>query len=143
MDTAKGFPLCRTAQKYYKRIGAKTQVLPASLVSTAEVMKLAGAHHITVSPPLLDQLASLPASSSFSGDATSAPPVLWMDEDDPDAEVDLKRDWAAVVGSEQAWRTAFTLRQSGAAETKLVQAINIFARMQDSLEELAKKPMIR
>jgi transaldolase len=34
-----------------------TQVLPASLTSTEEIMELAGVHHITIAPGLLRELA--------------------------------------------------------------------------------------
>ena len=45
-------------------------MLPASLTSIQEVMKLAGAHHITVSPPLLIKLAETPANP-WEGDTGS------------------------------------------------------------------------
>ena len=41
----------------------KTKVLAASFTSTDDVMKLAGIHHVTLPPHLLEQLDSLPAST--------------------------------------------------------------------------------
>lgn len=57
VDENKLFDLCVSIQEYYKMIGSKTQVLPASLTSTEDVFRLAGAHHITIAPGLLAQLA--------------------------------------------------------------------------------------
>lgn len=41
----------------------KTKVLAASFTSIDDVMKLAGIHHVTLPPHLLEQLKSLPAST--------------------------------------------------------------------------------
>ena len=42
-------------------------------------------------------------------------------------------------GDEARWRMAFTRAEGGKCETKLVQALNIFADVQDRLEELVRK----
>ncbi|PNH29837.1 hypothetical protein VD0002_g6882 [Verticillium dahliae] len=63
VDQNKAFDFTRQAQHHYAETSARTQVLAASLTSTAEVLQLAGIHHITVSPPLLRGLSdsSLPS----------------------------------------------------------------------------------
>ncbi|KAI1262764.1 transaldolase [Xylariaceae sp. FL1019] len=129
VDEHKAFGFCGSAQRYYRHIGSKTQVLPASLTSIQEVMKLAGAHHITVSPPLLKQLAETPADpwegdigSVFKGNVEAAFP-----------------DFSAIVDDESSWRLAFTRHQSGTAEGKIIQAVNIFSDKQDGLEDLARR----
>lgn len=133
VDQDKGFTLTRSAQRYHKGIGSKTQVLPASLVSTAEVMKLSGVDHITVSPPLLAELASTPGRSAS---AIVDTPVPWFQGEDLDEDAD--HDYASVVNHEAAYRIAFTRSKGGANEKKLTDAINIFADMQDKLEDIAR-----
>jgi hypothetical protein len=50
-----------------------------------------------------------------------------------------KKRLEAVVRDESLWRMAFTRADGGASETKLVQAINIFADVQDQLEEMVRR----
>ena len=57
MDEKKLLPLCIAIQQYYESVNAPTKVLPASLTSTEEIFRLAGVHHLTISPHLLAQLA--------------------------------------------------------------------------------------
>lgn len=103
----------------------------------AEVMRLAGAHHITVPPTLLEQLAATPAhtwtSSADTGDAFRAPAAAnetWADYGDGGA---------ALVEDEGAWRLAFARRAGGKNEAKLTEAINIFCEKQEGLEALARE----
>jgi transaldolase len=63
-DVNKAQKLCLEAQRYYESYGYKTQVLPASLTSTQEIMELAGVHHITISPGLLSLLVAQHASEN-------------------------------------------------------------------------------
>lgn len=58
VDEMPGFDVCVAAQRYFRELGYKTKCLPASLVSTEEVLRLAGADHITVAPGLLRELAA-------------------------------------------------------------------------------------
>lgn len=86
-------------------------------------MLLAGVHLITVSPPLLAELAATTAldlkrPSSF------------------DAELRFNPD--SVPRDEAGWRMALTRSKAGRNEGKLIQAINIFADVQDQLESLAR-----
>lgn len=104
--------------------------MPASLTSTKEVMALVGSHNITVSPPLLLELASTLATS-YSWDASS------VEEAGKEEEVDV--DFDSIVHDESTWRLAFTRREGGLAEGKLIQAINIFCEKQEALEELARR----
>ena len=133
-DANKAFAFCGEAQRYYELCGFKTRVLPASLTSAEEVMQLAGVHHITVSPPLLAELAATPAegwkSSDVVGQTLRATPIP------PASAGDL---YDSIVRDEAAWRLAFTRSSNGGSEGKIIQAINIFLRMQDDLENMARQ----
>ncbi|KAK7913894.1 hypothetical protein PG985_011597 [Apiospora marii] len=125
VDENKAFAFCGAAQRYYEKTGSRTQVLPASLTSIQEVMTLAGAHHITVSPPLLKKLAETPANP-WEGDTGS---VFQKSESS-------FADYSTSVEDEGAWRLAFTRSAEGKSEGKIIQAINIFCERQEKLEEL-------
>lgn len=129
VDQNKAFAFCGVAQHYYRKIGARTQVLPASLTSINEVLVLAGVDHITVSPPLLTQLSET-RCDDYEGDIGS---VLKAAENTAD------EDYKAILQDESAWRLAFTRSGRGTSEGKIIQAINIFYEMQVSLEALIKK----
>lgn len=116
----------------YSRLNSKTLVMPASLTSVEECLKVSGAHHITISPPLLASLASTPAS------ATSSTTPHFFDEvveNENKADAELLE---AVTG-EQTYRIRYTRCKNGAAEKKLVDAINIFADFQDKIEEVVER----
>ena len=88
----------------------KTRVLPASLTSTAEIMELAGVHHITIAPALLLQLATTPASSRTAKslfDQTENATNVWKG--------------SPFVDDEAGYRIAFTRSGSGEGERKLSQ----------------------
>lgn len=130
VDNDKGFALTRSCQSLYSRLNSKTLVMPASLTSVEECLKVSGAHHITISPPLLAALASTPASTT--------PTPLFFDEvvegeETGDAEL------LDAVSREQSYRIRYTRLKNGAAEKKLVDAINIFADCQDATEELVRR----
>ncbi|KAK8850951.1 transaldolase [Apiospora arundinis] len=127
VDQNKAFGFCGAAQRYYEKTGSRTQVLPASLTSIQEVMMLAGAHHITVSPTLLKKLSETPANP-WEGDTGSVFQKKTGDES--------FADYSAIVKDESAWRLAFTRSANGQSEGKIIQAINIFCEKQEKLEEL-------
>ncbi|KAI2622343.1 transaldolase [Hypoxylon sp. NC1633] len=129
VDEDKAFDFCRSAQRYLDKLGSKTQVIPASLTSIQEIMKLAGAHHITVAPHLLTELADTPAKS-WSGEIGS------VFKGQTEAGI---VDYGDIAEDESAWRLAFTRSQEGKAEAKNIQAINIFCNKQDGLERLAQQ----
>lgn len=131
VDEYKAFPFCGVVQQYYKSIQARTQVLPASLTSIDEVLMLAGVDHITVSPPLLAELAATPADS-YKGQIGA---VLKAAEGQ---EIPPAKLYEAVLEDESAWRLAFTRSERGKSEGKIIQAVNIFSEMQDGLEALVK-----
>ncbi|WVR09468.1 hypothetical protein IAU60_006535 [Kwoniella sp. DSM 27419] len=135
VDNDKGFDLCRAAQQYYTKIDASTQVLPASLISIAEVMKLAGVHHITVSPPLLAELASTSGALASATTDTIAPSFKVNSEE---GSFDTKA-LNELVKDESRWRMAYTRSKNGENDRKLSSAINIFANMQDGMEELVEQ----
>lgn len=108
MDPQKLLPLCVSAQNYYEAIGVRTQVLPASLTSTDEIFALAGAHHITIAPGLLQQL-SLPVSSPL--------PASLFDSELPSPSPKM----IPYVNDEAGYRIAFSRSENGAGEKKLIQ----------------------
>jgi transaldolase len=97
------------AYRYYKKHGIKTQVLPASLTSIDEIMKLKGVDHITISEGLLRQLIEGTADQ-------------WQEkslfEEEVDGEVGELMKWG---DDEKGWRMAFTRSGNGEGERKLSQ----------------------
>ncbi|CAD0087480.1 unnamed protein product, partial [Aureobasidium vineae] len=126
IDNDKGFALTRACQNFYERIGSKTLVMPASLTSVDECLQVAGAHHITISPPLLAALAATPFSA--------APSIF--DETDTAAEAINDAQLLETVKDEASYRIRYTRLKNGIQEKKLVDAVNIFADCQDKTEEL-------
>ncbi|KAL2220180.1 transaldolase [Thermoascus aurantiacus ATCC 26904] len=127
-DPNKLGPLCVAIQRYYTSIQAKTQVLPASLTSTDEILSLAGVHHITIGPGLLEQLSKLDSSTTTVKSLFDEEPSVPV----PDSKISYLNDPAT-------YRIVFTRDLGGASEEKLTQAINIFCDMQDKLEDLIKQ----
>jgi transaldolase len=130
----KGFALTRSCQNFYTRNNYKTLVMPASLTSVEECLKVSGAHHITISPPLLAALAATPAPAASSTDAP-----LFFDELTNGAEVEGDAALMELVKDEAKYRIMYTRLKNGAAEKKIVDAINIFADCQDATEELIRR----
>lgn len=118
-------------QRYYESRSLKTRVMPASLTSVEEVMQLAGAHHITVPPNLLTELAITPGEG-WKGKDTIGRALK-------EASVPSEKAYETIVGDEAAWRLAFTRSAEGRNEGKIIQAINIFSDVQDRLEEMVRK----
>ncbi|KAI9739520.1 MAG: hypothetical protein M1834_006236 [Cirrosporium novae-zelandiae] len=130
-DLNKALPLCIQAQRYYKMHNLKTQVLPASLTHINEILSLAGVDHITISPPLLRELADtkLPASEAAAKSLLDGVNKL------PEEKVPLM----SFVNDEAGFRTAYTRDNYGANEVKIIQAINIFCDMQIKTEMMVKQ----
>lgn len=78
VDEHKLLPLCLAIQQYYESINTSTQVLPASLKSTEEIFSIAGVHHITIPPDLLEQLRQPPSGipKSLLDDTVPTAPVM-------------------------------------------------------------------
>lgn len=100
-DSDKGFAFCFQAQDYFESQGSKTKVLAASLTSIEEVMQLAGVHHITISPPLLAELAATTADG-------------WKNQGVLGRELNHASE--AIPLDESAWRMAFTRSKAGKNE---------------------------
>ncbi|KAF5608186.1 transaldolase [Fusarium subglutinans] len=132
VDENKAFEFCREAQAYYINHSFRTQLLAASLTSVDEVMQLAGIQHVTISPNLLNGLASTQLSTwnGKLGEYFAQGPTNKSWE---------TKDYNALVRDESSWRMAFTRSGFGTSEGKIIQAINYFADFQDKLEELVKQ----
>lgn len=96
------------------------------------MLVLAGVDHITVSPPLLAELAATPAQG-YEGSIGSALKAA------ENLRVDGKDRYEVLLRDESAWRLAFTRSEAGRSEGKIIQAINIFSEMQEDLEAMVVK----
>lgn len=78
-------------------------------------MKLSGVHHITLSPPLLAELANTDARllSPVQGG-----PVAFFDEEE---NVPDNTSYDAIINDEAAYRIAYARSKAGANEAKLTQ----------------------
>ncbi|KAI1751948.1 transaldolase [Xylaria castorea] len=128
VDESRAFHICDLSQRFYKKHGQRTQVIVASLISIDEVMMLAGADHITVSPSLLHELSKTPADS-WKGAVGSVFKTEYSEARDADG---------ASVEDEKAWRLAFSRDQGGKNEARLNDAIKLFGQKQDALEDLVR-----
>ncbi|KAI0544035.1 transaldolase [Xylaria curta] len=126
VDENKAFHICDLSQRFYKKHGQRTQVIVASLISIDEIMMLAGADHITVSPSLLHELSKTPADS-WKGAVGS----VFKTEYSEAQEVD---DFGPE--DEKTWRLAFGRDEGGKSEARLNDAIKLFSQKQDALEDL-------
>lgn len=97
-------------------------------------MRLAGAHHITVSPSLLAELAATPAQGWDGADVVGR--TL---KEAPVPPASAGKLYDDIVRDEATWRLAFTRSSAGRNEEKIIQAINIFSDMQDQLEGMVSR----
>ncbi|KAK4197387.1 putative transaldolase [Triangularia verruculosa] len=134
--------LCGLIQEYFSRLGAqrgrpvKTEVMAASFTNVEEVMQLAGIRNVTVSPGLLEQLAGTRAEGWTGATVGMVERFAGGLEDEGRAR-GLER--LVMEGDEAGWRMAFTRCEEGRAEGKLIQALNIFADVQERLEEVVRR----
>lgn len=121
-DPTPEFDLCVSAQKYFELHHMNTKVLAASFSSIDDVMKLAGIHHVTLPPHLLEQLANLPGSapkpeSMFQSAPTNPPAVSVM----------------------FLYHQEYFQQATERGNQKLSEAIDIFCDMQSKLETLIER----
>ncbi|KAA1476575.1 aldolase [Dentipellis sp. KUC8613] len=138
-DTASEHPMAQVIRdivRVYKANGTKTLVMPASIVTAAEVEALVSLHpnHLTLSGGVLDKLAALPAPAA-SGPNDPEPPHASADGPPPSAE---PTSYLANDGAK--------LREALAADAestrKLLDALKIFGEMEDKLREVVKKELL-
>lgn len=106
---------------YYKKRGIKTEVMGASFRNTGEIIELAGCDLLTISPELLEQLATMQDDLQPKLRATDAERLS-------PADVDT---------SEASFR--WLLNEDAMATEKLAQGIRVFAADLAKLEEKVKK----
>jgi transaldolase len=119
-ETDPGVLSVRAIYAYYKTYGVKTVVMGASFRNVGEIEALAGCDRLTISPQLLDDLASDqgPLARKMSPDAPgSAPARVAMDEK----------------------RFRWMLNEDAMATEKLAEGIRIFARDLAALREMVGK----
>ncbi|OJD29317.1 transaldolase [Diplodia corticola] len=131
-DPSPNLALCVASQRYFLAHSYSTQVLPASLTSAAECMKLAGVQHITIAPALLRELAATQAG------ATSPAAQAHSLFDDPSLAHAPVPPKLSYLNDEAGYRAAITQANKGKEEEKLTYAINTFCDMQLALEKAMK-----
>lgn len=103
---------------FYKQHGVPTVVMGASFRNTGQILALAGCDRLTISPDLLDELASMdvdvPAALTFDGEVKPLPAAMTEDE------------FRAAVAADPM------------ASEKLKEGIDKFAADQVKLEELIR-----
>ena len=111
-DTDSILDVCVKAQRYYEQHSYDTKVKAASLLTTEEVVQLAGVASITIPPPILEDLSKLEEPV-----ARLAERSLFVDE--PEDKDSMER--VSFVDDEEKFRTAFSKRGNGKAESNTVQ----------------------
>ncbi|GAB1317756.1 Transaldolase [Madurella fahalii] len=142
-DTRPALLLCGAAQRYMESKGKRTQVVAASLTSIEQVLRLAGAvRHITVSAPLLEELAAIDLAGWKGGELIGqvGKSTAGLGGGAGGTELGAESwDKLEQVGREQTrWRMAVTMSEAE-CERKQLQAIVIFVEMQEKLEEMVRK----
>lgn len=115
MDLEPDLQLSVDVQRYYERHSLSTRVLNASFTSIQECMSLAGAHHVTLAPSLLRELAQTNAGDDV---ATAFPSVF------DDTTILISPEHAPAfnfLDDEAAYRMAVTRNKQGASEFKMIQ----------------------
>jgi len=119
---------------YESQGNKKTKVMPASLTSVSDVMRLTGLDYITLAPKLLEELVATPVEG-WQGQVGS---VIKSASEVPSSHVPIKG-MEASLRDESLWRLSFMRSDGGKAEAKMLQALNIFCDFQDMLEELVTR----
>jgi len=144
-DTAKEHPMStiiRSIVTVFKSIGSKTLVMPASIVTSAEVVALASLHpdHLTLSGAVLDQLASGTAPQDEPKPHHADIPL-----DVPPAEAHSTQD-AAIHETNFLVNSGGALGDALAAESettrKLTDALKIFGEMEQKTLDLIRQRLL-
>ncbi|KII84682.1 hypothetical protein PLICRDRAFT_46081 [Plicaturopsis crispa FD-325 SS-3] len=133
-NTAEEHPMATVIHnivQVFKKLGSKTLVMPASIVTAAEVIGLASLHpdHLTLAGGVVDQLSALPPVPPSSLETPAS-----LSSTTYDATV-LSTDYLA--GGADALRKA--LAADAEATRKLADALKIFGEKEDLTKELIKK----
>ncbi len=120
-ETDPGVLSLKEIYAYCKAYGAKTIVMGASFRNKAQIEAMAGCDSLTISPPLLEELAkdsgSLPRQLDPESAAAQAPAQMFLDE--------------------KSFR--FVLNEDAMATEKLAEGIRIFSRDMQALRELVSQ----
>ncbi|KAL4967721.1 uncharacterized protein BDV14DRAFT_197731 [Aspergillus stella-maris] len=128
---------CADIQRSFEDPPTRTKVIVSSLTSTKEVFALAGAHHITIPPELLQKLSvpgSTPETTSlFDAKPTIADEIMLIAKR---KQVRYQPVRTVYAKDEAKYRAAFGQADGGAGVIKLTQAIGLFRKMQGELIRL-------
>jgi transaldolase len=152
IDPAPNFEISVLSQRFYNRHSIPTRVLPASLTSIQDCLKLAGADYITISPPLLHELAATTPAPSQDLQVPSLFDTL-PDHSKASSAENAVEDLTTIVirssGSdwipfdwrrnEAVWREAMLASANGQHEEKLREAIGLFCGFQKRIELLVER----
>ena len=106
--------LCVSIQRFYQQHSLSTKVLAAALTSPTEAMALAGVHHMTIAPFLLQELSQTKLSD-FDTKGLSL-----FDKTETSTE-NIPHSLIAFSNDEAAFRLALSRNSNGANECKLIQ----------------------
>ncbi|THH19656.1 hypothetical protein EW146_g1563 [Bondarzewia mesenterica] len=151
-DTAKEHPMSLVIAdivKAYKHMDTKTLIMPASIVTAAEVLALTSLNpdHLTLSGAVLDQLAAVPASLSPSTASAHEPKLEhpFVDLPTPPANSLMTSETPALEDADYLASGASKLRDALVADKestrKLADALKIFGEMEDKLKELVRSEL--
>lgn len=123
-DNDPGVRSVRQIYDYYKKFGYQTEVMGASFRSTAQILSLAGCDLLTISPELLEQLASTqgPVERKLSVDEAQAGNVARLAVDEASFRWHLNEDAMATE------KLAEGIRQFAADAVRLETLIGELAR---------------
>lgn len=113
-----GVKSVRQIYEYYKTYGVKTEIMGASFRNTGQILALAGCDLLTISPALLDELASTTGTVDAQLDSVSAKSSA--------------PEWRA--SNEVTFRTE--LNANAMATEKLAEGIRLFVRDAEALDHL-------
>jgi transaldolase len=123
VDANPGFDIAVQAQRWYEVNHYTTRVLAASFIAPPEVLRLSGLKHLTLSPPLLRQLAETPYAA---GEVDTVVTALQG----------VPKDEGPV--SEAEWHLELLGEGGEKGAEKLLDALKIFSEEQEKLEELCQ-----
>ncbi|CDO71567.1 hypothetical protein BN946_scf184911.g37 [Trametes cinnabarina] len=146
-DTAREHPMAPVIGaivQLYKGIGARTLVMPASIVTAKEVLALVSLKpdHLTLSGAVLDQLATAESPAFLDEDPKPHHPELPLESDPAGTKPTEPVNEPNVTGINFLENGAAALREAFAADAetsrKMADALKIFGEMEEKTKELLR-----
>ncbi|EJF66699.1 aldolase [Dichomitus squalens LYAD-421 SS1] len=146
-DTAKEHPASRVISsivRLYKEIGASTLVMPASIVTSKEVLALVSLKpdHLTLSGAVLDQLAAAQSTDTVDQDPKPHHPEVGLESGPATSDGSDALEEPDVKATNFLENGGAALREAIAADAettrKLADALKIFGEMEAKTKELIR-----